>query len=58
MYQKRMELFLQKSSVDCFLRGNSAKSMELARRKEETLLEIRESKIKSIGEANRLIVEI
>lgn len=50
-----METFLQKGSIDEFLRGHS---VELARKKDQNDLEIRESRIKSIGEANRLMVEV
>ena len=50
-----MERFLQKNTVDNFLRGNS---VSLADRKDKTQQIIRESRIKSIGEANRLIKEV
>lgn len=50
-----MEQFIQKGIVDEFLRGHS---VHLAKRKDQTILEIKESKIKSIGEANRIIAEV
>ncbi len=46
LYQKRMEQFLQKGTIDEFLRGHS---VNLARRRDKAELEIRESRIKSFG---------
>lgn len=50
-----MEKFLQKGSIDEFLRGHS---VDLARRRDQNDLVVRESRIKSKGEVNRIMVEV